>query len=562
MHAPLPAIKPRPYQLEAVDALYQYFATHHDPTENPLIAMPTGSGKSLVIALFLKTIYEHWPSQRVMMLTHRKELIGQNAKQLKRFWPGAPVGIYSAGLKSKDSNQPITFAGIQSAIKNPQLFGHVDLLIIDEAHLVSPENGTSYEMFIAFLRARNPYLRIIGLSATIYRLGLGMLTEGGIFTDVAYDICSLQAFVKLLDDGYLCPLIPLKTETQLDVSNIHMKGGEFVEKELQERLAKEELTYQCLVEALQDARDRNHWLIFAIGIEHTEMCHSLLTEMGVSSTFVHSQLSNERRDEAIRQFVSGEVRVMVNAGILTTGFDYPSLDCIVLLRPTASPGLHVQILGRGTRPNYAPGFDLETREGRLAAIAASSKKNCLVLDFAGNTMRLGPINDPKLPKNKNNKGDKEKKGDVPVKVCPDCDCMNLISARICENCGSSFEIKGEEALTPVASTLELIVRDEPQTHWFNVTHVTYQAHHKPGSPPSLRVNYHCGLRRFSEWICLFHEGNPIQRKARIWWMERGNFEDLPRDIDEALDCVGDLRKPKQIKVWTNKKYPDIINYIF
>src|SRR4029079_14872084 len=93
MHAPAPIIIPRDYQIEAVNSLYSYFASHDDPKQNPLIAMPTGTGKSLVIAMFLKTIYERWPDQRVMMLTHVKELIDQNAKQLRKFWPTAPVGI-------------------------------------------------------------------------------------------------------------------------------------------------------------------------------------------------------------------------------------------------------------------------------------------------------------------------------------------------------------------------------------------------------------------------------------------------------------------------------------
>lgn len=562
-------MKLRPYQNEAIQALYQFFAGQPDPSRNPVIAMPTGTGKAVVIAGFVRGVMQQWPGQRIMMLTHVKELIEQNADKMRTMWPQAPLGIYSAGLKEKSHHMPITFAGIQSAVKNPELFGHQDLVLVDECHLVSPDDEASYKKFLAALRERNPFLRVIGLSATIYRLALGMITEGGVFTDVAYDITGMSAFNRLLDDGYLCPLIPMPTETVLDISNVHKRGGEFIASELQAAVGREDITWRALQEAVYAAQQRHHWLIFATGIDHVRMIVRMLGQLGISAASVHSKMDKDidgTRDENLARFMSGEIRALVNADILTTGFDFPALDCIILLRPTNSPGLHVQILGRGTRPLYAPGFDLDTTEGRLAAMQASYKHNCLVLDFAGNTQRLGPINDPVIPK-KRGKG----AGDAPVKSCDTCGCLNHISVRFCINCGAEFQF--QEKIVSHASTVALIVRDEPQVEVFDVDRVTYAPHVKPGAPPSLKVSYYCGMRRFTEWVCLWHDGNPIQHKARKWWRERvppelywvlpdGYHDDVPPTIQAAHSVVDKLATPKQIRVWVNKKHPDILAHIF
>lgn len=551
-------LKTRYYQDEAEEALYEFFRTHPKWEDNPVVAMPTGTGKSIVIAKFIKGVLSSWPNQRVMMLTHVKELIEQNAEKMREFWPQAPLGIYSAGLGEKNHRMPITFAGIQSAQKHPTKFGWIDLIIIDECHLVSPNENTGYQQFIAALRKVNPNLRVIGLSATPYRLGLGMITEGGIFTHVCYDITGLHAFNRLIDEGYLCPLIPMPTETQLDVSEVHKQGGEFKSNELQQAVAKYNLTKDCLAEAIRAAEKRAHWLIFAAGVDHVRMVVEILeVEFGISARGIHSKMDpnlDGDRDENLAMFKSGEIRALVNADILTTGFDFPALDCIILLRPTSSPELHVQILGRGTRPLFAPGFDLDTTEGRQAAIAASAKQNCLVLDFAGNTQRLGPINDPRIPKKKG-----ASTGDIPIKQCNACGCLNHISARFCINCGEEFLF--EEKITPKASTLALIVRDEPQVEVFKIDRVTYSPHQKPMHPASLKVSYYCGIRRFTEYVLLEHHGNSIIHKAHQWWRARHN-SDPPATVADAIPLVEELRVPTKIRVWVNKPYPEILMHLF
>jgi DNA repair protein RadD len=166
---------PRWYQEEAIKSIFSYFMENDG---NPIIALPTGTGKSIVIADFVKKVFSYYQGQRVMMLTHVKELIKQDYQKLIDVWPTAPAGIYSAGLNRRDHLYPITFAGIASVHKKPELFGKQDLAIIDECHLVSARSNTMYLKFIDAMRAINPALKVIGLTATKYRLGQGLLTEG------------------------------------------------------------------------------------------------------------------------------------------------------------------------------------------------------------------------------------------------------------------------------------------------------------------------------------------------------------------------------------------------
>lgn len=562
-------IVPRYYQSEAHDAVFQYFRDNPDPDRNPVIAMPTGTGKAVVIAMLCTTILQRWPGQRILMLVHTKELVDQNAQKLRGLWPQAPLGIYAAGLKLKEYSMPITFASIQSAAKNPHLFGHIDLVLVDECHLFSPEETAAYQKLIKFLRQRNEWLRVIGLSATIYRLGLGMITDNGVFTDVCYDVTSMAAFNRLLDEGYLCNIVPMPTQAQLDIKGVHRRGGDFNESQLGAAVnAQQAVTIAGLREMMEATWGvRKKTLIFATDIEHVEFIHSVLQSWGVKSGFVHSKMKGGR-DKAIEDFKGDGIDYLINKDILTTGFDMPELDCIALFRPTMSPVLHVQMLGRLTRPFYLAGMPLDTSSQRLEAMALSSKPNGLVLDFAGNTMRLGPINDPRIPKKKG-----EGTGDIPIKVCSDsdtpprtgCSCMNHISARVCVNCGEpfTFEVKIEAK----ASTAALIVRDEPQVEWFDVDRVEYHPHNanKPGAIPSLKVTYRCGIQRFPEWVCLWHDGNNIQHKANSWWKQRSPWAPPP-GIGECIEYLSynpqALKIPKRIRVWVNKKNPEVKGYDF
>jgi DNA repair protein RadD len=544
----------RDYQQYCVDQIFEYFKAHKG---NPIIALPTGTGKSLVLAETCRSIITRYPTTRIMVLTHVKELIEQNFKTTLRHWPTAPAGVYSAGLKRRDSHTQITFAGIQSVYNKAEEFGLVHLLFIDECHLVSQKDDTTYRTFINSLKAINPHLKVIGLSATPWRTKQGMLTDpGGIFTDVAVDCTSLEAFNWLIKQGWLVRLVPKKTVIELDVSGVRITAGEFNQSELQAAVDKYEITEAALDEALVRAKDREHWLVFASGVDHAEHVADALTVRGVEAAAIHSRMASSERDKRILDFREGRLRALVNNNILTTGFDVPQIDCIVMLRPTASPGLWVQMLGRGTRPlPFVMSHD--SPDLRLDAIAKSEKPNCLVLDYAGNTARLGPINDPVIPRRKG----RSVNGLAPVRLCDNCGCYSHAASRFCENCGAEFprsvKINSEASVQQLIkdSKEELIIVD------YKVDTVTYSLHEKAGKPTSLRVDYHCGpFQRFSEYVCLEHGGHATY-KARGWWRYRCPWG-IPPSTLEGYAAVDHLRTPKAVQVRLGGKYAQIIGYKF
>lgn len=539
-------IIPRDYQTEAIQSIFTYFATH---SGNPVIAKPTGTGKSIVIAGFLEIVYQHYPNQKVLVLTHVKELIEQNYDKLLRLWPQAPAGIYSAGLNRRDIMHSIIFGGVASVIGKHELFGHVDLVIVDEAHLVSPDKKTMYRKFITELSKVNPALKVIGLTATPWRLGHGLITKDNLFTDFCFDITGLEAFNRLIGEGYLSSLVPKKTKSELDISGVHMRGGEFIESELQQAVDREEVTYAALKETMEEGADRDKWLIFTSGIKHSVHAAEMLNSLGIPCGTVHSKMSSKDRAETLAAFRDGRLRAVTNNNVLTTGFDLPEIDLICMLRPTASAILWIQMLGRGTRPVYAEGFDLTTIEGRLAAIQEGGKQNCLVLDFAGNTRRLGPINDPVIPKRKGKKG-----GDAPVKLCEACGTYNHASVRHCVQCGAEFQFIVK--LRQEASTDDLIKGDLPVIESYKVDHITYTKHTKHNGSVSMKVSYYCNLRSFKEFVCIGYSGFPL-RKAKAWWAERSDLP-LPETVDDGLQLVTHLKAPTHIRVWVNKKYPEIM----
>lgn len=521
----------RPYQNASIVSIYQYFA---EKTGNPILALPTATGKSVILAGFVKGIFEAYSNQRILIATHVKELIEQNHEKLITHWPSAPAGIYSASVGRKDV-APITFVGIQSVAKKAELFGKVDLLLIDECHTVNDTANTQYRLFIDALHAINPYLKVVGFTATPYRLGLGMLTDGGIFDDICFDVTERHAFNRLIAQGYLSPVISKQTQVQLDVSDVSKIGGEYVQKELQEAVDKAPVTAAALEEAIKLGEGRKHWLVFAAGVEHAQHISEMLNLMGVPSAVVTGDLPKLERERILRDYKAGHYRAVVNNNVLTTGFDFPGIDMIVMLRPTSSPGLWVQMLGRGTR----------ICEGKI---------NCLVLDFAGNTRRLGPINDPIIPRKKGKGGG----GVAPVRLCPECSTYSHASSRICEQCG--FEFPKIIKIETTASHQAILADELPLIADFDVTSAEYRKHEKVGKPPSLRVTYFCGLRRFEEWVCLEHLGY-AKIKAQAWWEERAKMP-APITIDEALSRIPELTPPIKIRVWINTKYPEILGYDF
>jgi len=517
----------REYQQRSIDQLYAWFAAGHEG--NPCLVLPTGSGKSHIIAALCKDALQQWPETRILMLTHVKELIEQNAEKMRQHWPGAPMGIYSASIGEKRLGEPITFAGIQSIRKHARLVGHVDLVVIDECHLVSHKDEGGYRKFIDDLKTINPVLRVIGLTATPYRLGHGLITdEPAIFADLIEPV----SIEELIYKGFLAPLHSKLTQASLDVSGVHKRGGEYIESELQAAVNTTDNNARVVSEIIALAGERKAWLIFCAGINHAESIALLLRDRGIAAQCVTGETPKREREEMLADFKAGRLRALTNANVLTTGFDYPDIDLIAMLRPTMSPGLYVQMAGRGMR-------------------VKSHTDHCLALDFAGVVSAHGPITAVQPPKKAGNGN-----GEAPVKVCESCNELCAISAKCCPACGNPFpepkrkdlELHTDDIMGMGAS--EMAVRS---WHWRR--HVS-----KASGKLMLACTYyglHLSDKPITEYLPVLHDGyagtKALQQLVRIANQSGAQMADaLSSDLATELD--------KLAQVMSESQPPGVITY--
>lgn len=325
----------RGYQHAAIEALFAFLC---EKPGNPILALPTGAGKAVVQAGFIRRVLEGWPSERFLCVTHVRELVQQNAAKLRDMVPGVSVGVFSAGLKRRELGYQVTVAGIQSVYKIAHQIGDVSMVLIDECHLVA-RGGGMYRRFLEDLARFCPSVRVIGLTATPWRLDSGSLVLGKerLFTDVAFSV----SIRELIRDGYLSPLVTAKTITRTSVAGVRRLGGrgDYVKGELEAAVNKDDVTGPACDEVLRLAEGRRSLLVFTVGVNHAAAVCAALQARGVAAEVVDGETASRQRDEALEAFRRGQLRALVSVGVLTTGVDLPMVDCIVCLRDTASAGL-------------------------------------------------------------------------------------------------------------------------------------------------------------------------------------------------------------------------------
>lgn len=522
----------RYYQKEAIEFTMNYMA---DNAGNPLIVLPTGTGKSVVIADFCRQVLSQWSDTKILIVTHVKELIDQNYKELKALWPEADAGINSAGLNKREYAPSIVFCGIQSVYNKASKFGKVDLILIDEAHLIPRKTNTMYRKFLNALKMVNADMRVIGLTATPYRLDSGLLHSG---KDALFDAISYEApLSEMVEKGYLCRLVSKQPNTRLDVSGVSIRGGEFVPGELEKAVDKDDVNRSAVAEIVALGSDRKAWLLFCAGVKHATHIADIIKGYGITCECVFGDTPRAERERIVADFKAGKIRALVSVGVLTTGFNAPMVDLLGLLRPTQSTGLYVQIMGRAMR-------------------TAPNKDNALVLDFAGNVARHGPVDhiNPKKPRASDGEGA------APTKTCPECKSIVHAAAKECEECGYIWPERKPE-IDHTATTLP-VMGAAVAAEWVKVNAVAYRRHRKAGKPDSMTVEYRSGLTVYREWVCFEHKGYP-RDKALKWWRQRMTKPGvLPNTVADALFHAHALRKPSEIKVRRNGKYTEVIEFRF
>ncbi len=498
----------RTYQQKAIDMLYDWFG--ENKTGNPVLNLPGGSGKSVVIAELVRGALKSWPKTRVLMLVHSKELIAQNADKLRKLWPCAPLGIYSASIGKRQLGRPITYAGIGSVAKRARQIGHIDLCIIDEAHAVSTAESGIYRKLIADLIEISPDMRVVGFTASPYRLGQGMITDGdtAIFTDIINPVTILD----LVDDGFLSPLRSKMTNHKLDADSIHKRQGEYVASEAEERFNTRDHNEAVVSEIIRRAGDRRHWLIFCSGIAHSEAVAECFRAAGIAAESLDASHSKTEREHKLAEFEAGKIRALCNVGILTTGYDLPALDCIAFLRPTMSTGLYLQMAVRGMR-------------------IAEGKKDCLVLDFVGNVSTHGPVTCIAPPSKAG------EKGTAPVKTCPDCGEIVHAGAKVCPACG--YQFPGVEKQPPRLRNDD-IMGIEPQEMACISWKWSVQKSSKSGI--DMLVCKHYGALSdpsITEYFCIMHPGYPgrVAFRALMDLASHAGIADSDKMLSLSLDTL-------------------------
>ena len=437
----------------------------------------------------------------MLVLAHVKELLEQSAQTLRTIAPGLQVGVYSAGLGRRDTKHSVIVAGIQSIYKRACELDAFDLIIVDEAHLLPPDGEGMYQSFLSDARIVNPNVRLIGLTATPYRLKSGMLCGP---ENLLNQICFEIGVKELIVQGYLSPLKTKSGRKKAEYGNLHIRAGEFVGSEVEALIDTDELVGAACREIAAATQDRKSVLIFASSVAHAEHVKSVLeTIVGTECGLITGNTPPNIRDELINRFKGKLVaanlfgdpkpplKYLINVNVLTTGFDAPNVDCVVLLRPTASPGLYYQMVGRGFR-------------------LFKDKLDCLVLDYGDNILRHGPVDAIQIAERNSNKGA------PPAKECPKCQSVVHAAYTACPDCGFEFPPPERNNHNSQASN-EGILSGEFEDTEYDVQDVAYSVHVKrdaaDDAPRKMRVDYRLGLDHWqSEWVASNTPATHVKRQ--------------------------------------------------
>jgi DNA repair protein RadD len=465
--------------------------------------------------------------------------VQQNHDKLLSAYPDGEIGIFSAGLGRRDYDSPILFASIDSICKKAGEFQAFDFAFVDEGHRIPPKGEGKYRTFLSECKKFNPQLRVIGWTATPFRMGCGPICHKD---HILQEVCYEAGITDLIDQGFLSKLRSKEGLCQPNLDGVRRNScGDYIVKSLAAATNQSDIVSTAVAEAcrMMAAEGRRSAVFFCVDIEHCKRVSEELKRYGVHAPYIVGKTKHEIRDKLVRDFKDQKIKAICCVNVLTEGFDAPHIDCIVLLRPTLSAGLFSQMVGRGLRIHR-------------------DKTDCLVLDFANCIDEHGPLD---------LLGSGQK---TVMATCPECRESFSRAIRCCPACGWEIpkieveRIEAEEAERRMHSdkaSKKSILSHEPEVHQVHAIYAT--RHMKPGSPDSLKITYRCGLSMFKEWICLDHDGF-AGKKARTWWMKRGMPCKARPTVNEAL---GDMFLTETLLDWTktvtvkkNGRHYEVVDY--
>lgn len=570
----------RPYQQEAAQSVIKYFQKKRDPA---LIVLPTGAGKSLVIAELARIA-----KGRVLNLSHVKELVEQNHEKYESL--NLKAGIFSASLGRKDDEEKVIFGSIQSVARaHDDFFKNFSLLIIDECHRVSEEGSTQYQEVIEKLKKNNPQLCILGLTATPYRLGMGWIYEQHCNGETKSNVprffkhCLYELPLSyMIKNKFLT--VPVKIDipvTCYDFSELTSKGRMYTQSEVEELIKNQKRLTPLIVKNIIDITEefnRQGVMIFTASVTHAKEVLSYLPKGEASIVLGDTDIFE--REKIVNEFKEKKFRYLVNVSVLTTGFDAPHVDLIAILRPTESNSLYQQIVGRGLR--LSPG-----------------KSDCFVLDYTGmgHDIYAPEISDKRPSKNTvqvevpcpkcefpnsfwglvDYEGDiiehygRKCRGGVMnpqtyeitpcgyrfrYKLCPSCETENDVTARECERC----------KLTLIDADTKLKqAKLSKNAHIMQPQEMSFTERLDKNSNPYLEIRYYDHDSQFlSEAYFLSNQTGfkKFQINFLRSHLRRPERNIRPQSIDEVIKIQKQLRLPSFIIARKQDKFWKITEKIF
>lgn len=547
----------RKYQEQAITTIQ----TDLLEEDNALLQAATGAGKTVIFSHLIERYHTKFKFFRTLILTRQKELVEQSFDKIKAVYPEGVenIGICCSSVSAKKQvKKPILIATPQSYSKLVQFCDPFNLIIIDEVHTLAPKNKTSqYKDIIDINRSKRPTARLLGFTATPYRLNHGYIFGNACKDESANWFDRLNYSIsmdELQEQGYLCPIrYKASPSARKDLSSVKRTAGDYNEGDLSKVMIRHIGSVLDSIE--KHAQEREHIIIFCVTIEHAKRVSELLNSAGIDCDTVHSKMPKKERNRILEQFKSGRLRACCNVGVLTTGFDYPEIDCIVLARPTLSASLFVQMVGRGAR-------------------IAEEKDDCIVLDLSDNYARHGHPAKPHVPTYKERWRFKsveelEEKEEAfgGGKVCPSCNEIVTGTAEACSECGHFFAkvIKKVELVD-----IELKKEKQKTAKWFQVDSVKVELYTSSKKNEMIRV--------------LFYESEPMQsifgitveqhfhaeylnfsneflsyRAANKWKLLTGRFKKFQNNM-QAFESRSDLSNFKGwIKLRQKGKYFEMID---
>ena len=506
----------RGYQINAKKDTYRYWK---DGTGTaPIIVAPTGAGKSVIIASIINDIRRKNPNVRFCMATHVWELVEQNSKRLALFNPEleGDIGIVS-GQQGNDHNHPIVCGTIQTLARRLDQMEHNDpfaLLIIDEAHLLPVKATSQYRTFIDWARDKNPEMRILGLTATPYRLDSGYLHEGenALFDGVSYDI----EIKTLIEHGHLVTPKTRWSGATMNHDLLKIRAGEYTAESQDSAMNMEDMIKDALSQGNNTKADR--WLWFFPSVESAEKASEYIAEIqDHRCVCIHGGQTPNHRDMYLHMFRDGHATHCTNVQVMTTGIDIPQINHVVLGFTTKSTNKYVQTIGRGLRPH-------------------PHKENCIVLDYGRNAMRHGTL-DRLMVQTK----EKKDTSVVAARHCKVCGAYMSANEQVCVECGNAFPKRFAKLTFNKRFNGEVLSwLVEPTTA--KIDRTLYKTWDGKSGFKTVKIGYYTEHGEWlNEWICPEHPDNHIA--TRIYRQRWNKTYQCEPPIGAAL-CVRHLKEQR------------------